>query len=94
MDNFCFGDQGANAHSVTSRKSLIRKGLYIEVRIMPIMLSRPLGGQAARKSLIPLEIDPPSPCRLRAARAAGPADPPRRVAPGGRVRLRNPTRAA
>ena len=93
MDNFCFGDQGTVAHSVTSRKSLIRKGLHIEVRIMPIMLSRPPRGQAARKSLIPLEIDPPSPCRSSAAGAAGPADPPRRVAPGGRVRLRNPTRA-
>ena len=40
MDNFCFGDQGADAHSVTSRKSLICKGLHIEVRIMPIMSNR------------------------------------------------------
>ncbi len=70
MDNFCSGDQGTDAHSVTSRKSLIRKGMHIEVRIMPIMLSRPPRGQAARKSLISLEIDPPSPC-------------PRRVAPVG-----------
>lgn len=83
MDNFCFGDQGTDAHFVTSRKSLIRNGLHIEVRIMPIMLSRPLGGQAKRKSLIPLEIDPPSPCRLRAARAAGPADPPPAGGPRG-----------
>lgn len=83
MDNFLTGDQGADAHSVTLRKSLIRKGLHIEVRIMPIMLNRPPRGHAARKLLIPLEIDPPSPCRSRAAGAAGPADPPGGGAPRG-----------
>lgn len=83
MDNFCSGDQGADAHSVTSRKSLIRKEMHIEVRIMPIMLSRPPRGQAARKSLISLEIDPPLPLSIARGGRGRPGRPPRRVAPGG-----------
>ena len=83
MDNFCSGDQGTDAHSVTSRKSLIRKGLHIEVRIMPIMLSRPPRGQAARKSLIPLEIDPPLPLSIARGGRGRPGRPPPAGGPRG-----------